>query len=94
VLCVMWWRLTWCVPFVITAAPSLLLALLLIFTVQEPPRGGESKVLHIFCATCVSFFKANNAGTRCMWCTVHWDQCRRHCGRVRLKCCTRWCRLS
>jgi hypothetical protein len=30
-------------------------------------------VLHIFCSTCVSFFKANNARTRCMWCTVHWD---------------------
>jgi predicted MFS family arabinose efflux permease len=35
----------WRVPFVIMAAPSLLLALLLIFTVQEPPRGGTAKVL-------------------------------------------------
>jgi predicted MFS family arabinose efflux permease len=32
----------WRVPFVIMAAPSLLLALLLIFTVQEPPRGGKA----------------------------------------------------
>jgi hypothetical protein len=31
----------WKVPFVIMAAPSLLLALLLLLTVQEPPRAGE-----------------------------------------------------
>jgi predicted MFS family arabinose efflux permease len=35
----------WRVPFVIMAAPSLLLALLLIFAVQEPPRGGEGRLL-------------------------------------------------
>jgi hypothetical protein len=51
-------------------------------------------VLLILCATCVSFFKANYAGTHRMWCTVHWDQCRRYRGKVKSQCCTRWCRLT